>query len=229
MAKSPPSPSGDRLGVTALPRRRSKRSHKSAKRRHAAKLPPAEPGGPCEIRYYETKARARAAQRSAWSQRTGQERRRKASKMAAVERAQVRQNSVNSTEAGFLEWLARERPSAAVQRCGWPDFLVEHRGQTVAIEVKSAQDSLSADQIRMMSFLERAGVPCYVWQRERLVPFLEFLREQPRDAPWCSSGQASLHKIVKSGSDSDHANLASDDRTPGVPIHSRLSAEPPGA
>ena len=200
-----------------------KRSRKSKKNQWPAKLPPKGPGQGCEVRYYETPRRARAAQRRAWASFKGKERKKRPAE--TVSPFSNRAWAINPTEGRFIRWLHQIRPNANVQRGGWPDFLVESDGNIVGIEVRSGTDHLSPDQIRCMRILERAGIPCYVWKQKKLHTLEDLLREWPRDASGCSRGQESQQKPGPEESDpSRHATLASDDRkpderTPPVPLH----------
>lgn len=48
-----------------------------------------------------------------------------------------------------------------VYRGGWPDFLVvTPRGQTLGVEVKSAQDTLRDEQRKIHTVLKSAGIRC---------------------------------------------------------------------
>lgn len=49
-------------------------------------------------------------------------------------------------------------------RPSWPDFLVETPLGTIAVEVKSRTDRLSATQVQTFTLLEAIGLPVYIWK-----------------------------------------------------------------
>ncbi len=73
----------------------------------------------------------------------------------------------NETETRFLEALAQKRPGAASFRAGWPDFLIEHEGKFLAVEVKQGPDRVRPRQAVMFEALDRAGIPVFVWNPKR--------------------------------------------------------------
>lgn len=52
-------------------------------------------------------------------------------------------------------------------RPSWPDFLVETRDGTIAVEVKSRGDSVSATQAATFTILEASGIPVFIWRRAK--------------------------------------------------------------
>jgi hypothetical protein len=71
--------------------------------------------------------------------------------------------AVNDIEGRFVELLLKRKPGAKAHRSGWPDFLIEHEGKTIAVEVKNGTDKVRPRQRRMFEALERAGIRVYVW------------------------------------------------------------------
>ena len=46
---------------------------------------------------------------------------------------------------------------------GWPDFLCVHDGQVVAVEVKTGNAGMSAEQREVAAILATVGIKVYVW------------------------------------------------------------------
>lgn len=81
----------------------------------------------------------------------------------------------NITERAFV--LHAERKGATLLRAGWPDYLMLHQGQTIAVEVKRDGYGISRRQARMFEALEAAGVSVYVWNPRRaalLIPWRKY-------------------------------------------------------
>lgn len=77
-----------------------------------------------------------------------------------------------STNARELEcWHVLTQNAFFARRGGWPDFLCESHGAneeacTFAVEVKRhPEDHPRQEQLQCMTVLERAGIPCFVWDR----------------------------------------------------------------
>lgn len=83
----------------------------------------------------------------------------------------------NANESCFVE-RAIEKGFSDISRAGWPDFLVrDPRGKIVSIEVKHADDLLSARQIHMFRMLDEVGLHTFIWWTKRpnvLTPWREF-------------------------------------------------------
>lgn len=93
--------------------------------------------------------------------------------IAAAETADEKR--LNWSERQFLQKAVGK--SARVLRNGWPDFLVQRDGKTIAVEVKRGADDLSDTQIRMFDALGLVGIPVYVWNPRRpsvLVPWHKY-------------------------------------------------------
>ena len=82
----------------------------------------------------------------------------------------------NVAEQAFVEFAARN--GWEVTKRGWPDFLCfGPRGETIAVEVKPRMTGgtqprpLKREQRTAMDVLSRAGIPCFVSDGERLVPY----------------------------------------------------------
>lgn len=88
----------------------------------------------------------------------------------------------NDNERLFTEHLVVKRPGANAYRAGWPDFLVEHQGRFIGVEVKAGGDVLNPRQRVMFPALERAGIRCYVWHKrtpDKLIPWRRYRPEKP--------------------------------------------------
>lgn len=87
----------------------------------------------------------------------------------------------NKSERAFVK-AAAAKGHGPVIRAGWPDFLlVTKSGQTIAVEVKGPNDSISAAQRVTFAALEHAGVEVFVWRPDRpgaLTPWRTFLAER---------------------------------------------------
>jgi hypothetical protein len=75
----------------------------------------------------------------------------------------------NATERAFIDrWETIGGEGALLLRHGWPDFLVEHpKLGIIAVEVKRPPDYLRANQRRMLTALERAGIAGFVWSPKK--------------------------------------------------------------
>lgn len=132
---------------------------------------------------------------------------------------------VTGSEQKFLRWA--DRRGLKVGRNGWPDFFCKSpTGGTAAVEVKSGNAKLSAEQERCFVFLEEAGVEVFIfhtsWSEKTgappLVPWREYaVHVRETDWPGMDPGGKAARRSKTSGKQGldlspPHENLASDDR-----------------
>lgn len=67
-------------------------------------------------------------------------------------------------ERAFAAWARSE--GWTVTKRGWPDFMCRRNGQVMAVEVKTGQDVVSADQSETIADLRAAGLPVWIWSPE---------------------------------------------------------------
>lgn len=80
-----------------------------------------------------------------------------------------------SIEAKFFQ-LASKR-GWKLYRSGWPDFLLLSEGKLLFVEVKSANDRLSATQLELFEALSKLGIRVRVWWErtpDRLIHWRRF-------------------------------------------------------
>lgn len=68
----------------------------------------------------------------------------------------------NETEAAFQ--AKAKAKGLSIRRGGWPDFLLESKGKTFCVEVKSPIDLIRPNQAAMFEMLWKAGLPVYIWR-----------------------------------------------------------------
>lgn len=83
----------------------------------------------------------------------------------SVETIRASQIPISMAEAAFKA-KAMEK-GWKPHRPSWPDFLVETRDGTIAVEVKSRGDSVSATQAATFTILESCGIPVFIWRRAK--------------------------------------------------------------
>jgi hypothetical protein len=208
-------------------RRRNKRP--STEKKFPAKLASGK------IRYYETEARARAAQVSSLAQSQRGQQAKKAY-TEKTEAAMVRPHNqdaierypffprVNSTEQKFLRFAARR--DLDVGRNGWPDFCCKSpSGGLAAVEVKHRMDPLSPDQKDCAAYLEAAGIDVYVfnsgWSRRRGAPALVPWRRYVEEMYW----QTEWRETDSRAQAPRRATTSSRPGTPDSPLHANLGSD----
>jgi hypothetical protein len=71
----------------------------------------------------------------------------------------------NVTEMEFVR-VAKAK-GGKLFRSGWPDYLLQLRGRTIGVEVKSNTDTIRPAQVRMFTLLCSVGIKVYIWSPEK--------------------------------------------------------------
>jgi hypothetical protein len=68
----------------------------------------------------------------------------------------------NKAERAFQEYAAEQ--GWFVSKRGWPDFIVEMKGELVAVEIKPRENvHPKKEQLRVISWLQSKGIRTFVW------------------------------------------------------------------
>lgn len=110
-------------------------------------------------------------------------------------------NKLNLSESIFSQ--IAEREGKTLTRHGWPDFLVEHNGSVVAVEVKTGPDRVRENQKRCFAALERGGIAVFVWDPDHpreLTPWRKYnaiaARRDGTLSGWHKLGQTKMWRKV---------------------------------
>lgn len=186
--------------------------------------------------YFRSEEEAEKSRRASWANARSLERSVEISKRfrtftgdeGSVSDAYPFYGRVNGSEQKFLRWAFSR--SIQVGRNGWPDFYCKSpSGGLAAVEVKHGNDVPSPEQLDCYEFLEKLGVPVFLfhpaWSKRNdgpaLIPWRQYVA-QPFDAGWPemdSGGKAAGQSLTSAQSDLDlepaHENPASETgRTP---------------
>ena len=85
---------------------------------------------------------------------------------------------MNDTESLFRK-LAEQR-SWELKHRGLPDFFCWKDGKIMFVEVKRKEDSPSKHQSLVMYFLEKHGIPCFIWRPGNNFPGVKFKDTQKK-------------------------------------------------